>query len=200
MTVEPKAGRNRTKDIKKVLLDTALDLFTAKGYFNTSVHHIQKASKISIGSIYHHFKNKEAIAKALYDHQIDQMSNAILGILKQHTSTRDRCRAVVSYLFEMTETYPKKMNYMLHANHHEFIFDQKPVCSSVPFEMIANMVQTGINQGEIRDMDPIAASVSLFGGSLRLIHLKLDGVLSRPLDDYFEDVWAAAWRGVKVKK
>lgn len=190
--------RQGNKDIKQVVLDTALDLFTDRGYFNTSVHHIQKASRVSIGSIYHHFKNKEAIAKALYDNLIDQMSHAILKIMKNHSSTKDRCRAVIGHLFELTEKYPKKMNYMLHANHREFIPDQKPVCSSIPFEMIANMVQTGINRGEIREMDPIAASVSLFGGSLRLIHLKLDGVLPRPLNNYFKDVWAAAWRGVET--
>jgi AcrR family transcriptional regulator len=182
--------------VRDIILDTALDLFTQNGYFNTTVHHIQKTAGISIGSIYHHFKNKEAIAKAIYDELIDQMSQAILSIMQQHDSTRDRCRAVISYLFELTEGEPRKMNYMLHVNHKEFIPDQKPVCSSVPFEMIASMVPIGMTNGEIKRMDSIAASVCLFGPALRLIHLKLDGVVQRPLSEYFDEIWDAAWEGL----
>ena len=184
------------KSVKRLILDTALDLFTANGYFNTSVHHIQKNAGISIGSIYHHFNSKEAIAKAIYDELIDQMSHAVLSIMKDHDSTKDRCFAVISYLFDLTAHDPQKMNYMLHANHREFIPDQKPVCSSVPFEMIANMIPQGMNAGEIKAMDPIAASVCIFGPALRLIHLKLDGVLAKPLSAYFDEIWSAIWEGV----
>lgn len=189
-------ARNSEKPVKRLILDTALDLFTTKGYFNTSVHHIQKKAGISIGSIYHHFNNKETIAKAIYDELIDQMSHAVLDIMQDHDSTKDRCRAVITYLFELTEQEPNKMDYMLHMNHKEFIPDQKPVCSSVPFELIANMIPQGMGTGEIKDMDPIAASVCIFGPALRLIHLKLDGVLTKPLSVYFDEIWIGVWQGV----
>lgn len=112
--------------------------------------------------------------------------------------TKDRCRAVIAYLFELTDNEPRKMNYMLHVNHKEFIPDQKPVCSSVPFEMIASMVPIGMSNGEIKPMDSIAASVCLFGPALRLIHLKLDGVLKKPLCEYFDEIWNAVWQGLAV--
>ena len=193
----PRSQKFRSgQSIKHIILDTALDLFTSNGYFNTSVHHIQKTAGISIGSIYHHFANKEAIAKAIYDELIDHMSQAILNIMQQHDSTKDRCQAVISYLFELTENEPRKMSYMLHVNHKEFIPDQKPVCSSVPFEMVASMVPIGMTNGEIKQMDAIAASVCLFGPALRLIHLKLDGVVKKPLWEYFDEIWDAVWAGL----
>ena len=191
--------RDAAPSVKRVILDTALTLFTAKGYFNTTVHHIQKAAGISIGSIYHHFGNKEAIAKAIYDELVDGMSHAVLGIMQAHASIKDRCRAVIEYLFELTENEPDKMDYMLHINHKEFIPDQKPVCSSVPFELIAGMIPQGMQAGEIRTMDPIAASACIFGPALRLIHLKLDGVLTQPVGAYFDDLWEAVWLGVSAR-
>jgi AcrR family transcriptional regulator len=186
----------RERPIKRLILDAALDLFTANGYFNTSVHHIQKTAGISIGSIYHHFNNKESIAKAIYEELIDQMSHAILRIMQAHESTKDRCRGVIFYLFEMAEQEPEKMDYMLHVNHKEFIPDQKPVCSSLPFELVAGMIPHGMDAGEIRAMDPIAASACIFGPALRLIHLKLDGVLTKPLAAYLDEIWSAVWQGV----
>lgn len=192
-------SRTLEKPVKRLILDTALELFTANGYFNTSVHHIQKTAGISIGSIYHHFNNKEAIAKAIYDELIDQMSHAVSRIMQEHASTKARCRAVIAYLFDLTETEPHKMDYMLHVNHREFIPDQKPVCSSVPFEMIANMIPQGMRTGEIKTMDPIAASVCIFGPALRLIHLRLDGVLTQPISAYFDEIWHAIWQGVATR-
>ncbi len=51
-------------DFKKKIIDTALRLFSDKGYFNTSLQDIRKEANVSIGGIYHHFKNKEEIASA----------------------------------------------------------------------------------------------------------------------------------------
>ena len=184
-------------DKREIILDTALDLFTDMGYFNTSVHDIQKQAEISIGSIYHHFKNKEAIAKALFDDLTFSMGQAMSEIMEKYSSAHDRCHAVISYIFNITEEHPQTMNYMLYAKHKEFLPDQKPVCSSRPFEIMKQMVVEGMAEGEIRKMDPNIAATSIFGGAIRLIHLRLDGVLDCPLQECFDDTWQCAWRSVR---
>ena len=47
------------------LLDCAADLFSAKGFERTTVRDIASAVGIQSGSIFHHFKTKEEILKAL---------------------------------------------------------------------------------------------------------------------------------------
>lgn len=198
MAGRPTKSQNQARDMQAKIIETALTLFTRQGYFNTSVHHIQKAGNVSIGTIYHYFNNKAEIAKALYEKVLQQMTEMIVDILKHHESTHDRCQAVIRQLLDMTEADPEKMNYMLHANHQEFLPSEKPVCSSIPFELILNMVQTGIQRGEIRALSPVVASATIFGGALRLIHLRLDGALQEPVTEYFEEIWDSSWRGVEV--
>ena len=200
MAGRPMKNQSQARDMETQILETALTLFTNQGYFNTSVHHIQKTSNVSIGTIYHYFKNKAEIARALYEKVLKQMTEIIVDILNRHESTHDRCQALIRQLLDMTEADPKKMNYMLHANHQEFLPSEKPVCSSVPFELILNMVQTGIQRGEIRRLRPVVASATIFGGALRLIHLRLDGALQEPVTEYFEEIWDSSWRGVEVTK
>lgn len=48
-------------DTQAQILSATLLLFTRQGYFNTSVHDIARESEVSIGSIYHHFKDKEGV-------------------------------------------------------------------------------------------------------------------------------------------
>lgn len=185
-----------TEDRRQVILETALTLFTRRGFFNTSVHDIQRAAGVSIGSIYHHFKNKEGLAKALYDDQVERMAVAMAAIMAEHRTAHDRCRAVIAHLFDVTEAAPEAMQYILYAKHREFLPSEKPVCSSRPFELMKQMVAEGMATAEIRELEPYVAATAIFGGAIRLIYLRLDGVLPKPLPDYLDAAWECAWRAV----
>jgi len=185
-----------TGDRCQVILKTALELFTRQGFFNTSVHDIQRATGVSIGSIYHHFKNKEGLAKALYDDQVERMAQAMEKIMAEHLTAHDRCRAVIAHLFDLTEASPEAMQYILYAKHREFLPSEKPVCSSRPFELMKQMVSAGMVAGEIREMEPYVSATAIFGGAIRLIYLRLDGALPKPLPEYLDAAWDCAWRAV----
>ena len=188
-----------TNERQQRVLDTALELFTDAGYFNTSVHDIQRAADVSIGSIYHHFGNKEGIAKALYDDRLDRTAEAVSRIMEENKGLYQRGRAFVDYLFDLAERSPAAMHYMLCARHREFMPHEKAVCSSRPFELIQEMVAEAMTQGEIRQMEPPIASALIFGGALRLIHLRLEGVFDGLLPDCAAEVWQCAWRSVSIR-
>ena len=194
----PHAGirAHKTQAVQAGILHAALRLFTERGYFNTSVHDIRQTANVSTGSIYHHFKNKEAIAKALFDSLLQHLAATFEAIRAEHATTHDRCRAAVAFLFEFTEQDPDAMQFMLYARHREFMPEQPPVCSSRPFEMLKQMVAEGMEAGEVRRMDTLTAAAALFGGPVRMIHLRLDGVQTRPLPEILDEAWDCAWRSV----
>ncbi|HEV8657031.1 MAG TPA: TetR/AcrR family transcriptional regulator [Thermoanaerobaculia bacterium] len=59
---EEKSERSR-----RLVLDSALDLFSHQGYRATSMREIADAARVSTGNVYHHFPDKEAIFKTLLD-------------------------------------------------------------------------------------------------------------------------------------
>jgi len=184
---------------REKVIATALKLFTHKGYFNTSMRDITSESMVSTGSVYHHFKDKEGVAAALYQSLIARMCDELDLIIQTHESAHDQCHAVIQLLFQITETEPEVMAFMLYVKHREFLPRERPVCSSEPFEIMRTMVQQGMDQGEIERRDVLAASSCLFGGAIRLITSQLDGILDRPLNQYLDDVWACSWRAVAVQ-
>lgn len=186
----------RNADAPLQVLSAALTLFTQKGYFNTSVQDIGRTAGVSIGSIYHYFDDKQGIATALYEDLMRKLTETIGLIIEKETSAHDRCKAIVAMLFEMTEHSREAMEFMLYAKHREFIPDQKPVCSSKPFELMRSVVEEGIRQGEIIRVSPVVAATSLFGGPIRMITARLDGVLENPLPEYLDETWQCAWRAV----
>ena len=60
-------NRRRGDELRNQVLDVALQLFSERGYFNTSIHDIRRTAGVSIGAMYHRFENDQTLAKSLYD-------------------------------------------------------------------------------------------------------------------------------------
>lgn len=182
--------------IRANILSAAMLQFTGRGYFNTSVPELARAAQVSVGSIYHHFKDKEDVARALYQSLMERLQRELADIAAAHEGAHDRCRAIMAMLFAMTETEREAMEFMLYAKHREFLPDEPPICSSKPFETMRGFVEEGMTNGEIRPMDAMIATSFLFGGAIRMITARLDGVLDGPLTEQLDAAWACGWRAV----
>ena len=179
------------------ILTAALDLFVSRGYQNVSIHDVQKHANVSIGSIYNHFGGKEGVAKALYKHLVNEMNEMVDGIEAERTTAIEQCNRAIELLFEYTETRREIISYVLHSRHSEFISDEAPICSSEPFRRLREIVQAGMESGEIYACDCVVAASGVFGPAIRMIHLRLDGIIEKPLPEYYNDIIDITWRGMK---
>ena len=126
------------------------------------------------------------------------MEAEFCDIERQYDIAEAQCQAVIKRLFQITEEEPLVMSYMLFVKHKEFMPDSAPVCSSRPFAQMRSMASKGMETGEIRSMDEMLAASSVFGGALRMMSLKLDGVRALPLESYLQEVWHCAWKSVSL--
>jgi len=58
---------DRSERCRRVVLDAALQLFSHHGYGATSVRQIAEEAGVSVGAVYHHFPDKEAMFRALIE-------------------------------------------------------------------------------------------------------------------------------------
>ena len=70
MTQEERSEKSRQQ-----ILDSALKLFSHKGYGATSVRDVAEDAGLSKGNVYHHFPDKETIFRALIDRYFEAMSS-----------------------------------------------------------------------------------------------------------------------------
>lgn len=57
---------DHTESTRQALVDSALDLFTKRGYASTSLDAIVKRAKVTKGALYHHFSGKQALFEAVF--------------------------------------------------------------------------------------------------------------------------------------
>jgi TetR/AcrR family transcriptional regulator, repressor of fatR-cypB operon len=178
------------------VLTSALKLFVHDGYHKVSIHDVQKDANVSIGSIYKHFGGKEGIAKALYLHLLNEMNEMMDSILALDLSPIGKCNRVIQLLFEYTETRTDIIAFVLHAKHTEFITNHTPTCDTEPFQKLRLIVQEGMESGEIRPFNTWIATSAIFGGAIRMIHLRLEGAIKQPLTELYDELIQTIWNGM----
>jgi AcrR family transcriptional regulator len=182
------------------LLIAALKLFAKKGYYNTSLTDIAKMANIkNTSEIYQHFTNKQVIAAQLYADIFANLNESIDEIWLKNDKPSEQLRGTVDLLFRLTEDAPDVMRFLLNLKFDEFLPDEKPLQETPAFCKIYKIIQAGISNGEIRNIDPMMAYFQFFGIVNATIQGILAGVLDKKADTYLLSTWLAAWNGI-VKK
>ncbi len=180
------------------ILTAALDLFVDKGYHNVSIHEVQKQANVSIGSIYKHFGGKEGIAQTLYNHILNEVDEMIDGVTRDINTPIEQLEEIIKQLFEHTETHKKIISFVFHTKHADFLSDEPLICNAAPFIKIRNITAQAIKNGELKDIDIYVATSIIFGGAIRMIQLRLDGVIEKPLVDFIDLLLTSLWSGIKT--
>lgn len=191
-TFFPHAGSRHIQTLR-----VALKLFVQKGFFNTSIQDLCAEAGVSIGFFYNHFSDKQGIARELYRHLLARMNVLLDDIEERHAGSRERCEAVLRMLFGLAEAEPEAMGFVVNARHREFLPEEQAICSASAFVRMRGFVFAGITEGEIREMEPMVAASLMYGSAIRMICLRLDGLVDTPIEQLFDSLWEGVWRSLK---
>ena len=132
---------------KKEILDAAEELFTVKGYDNTSTTEILERVGIARGTMYYHFKSKEEILDAL----IDRIIQGIVCNIKSALSCQAAApQKIISFIGaarvgsaigkEITDQAHKPQNALMHQKIMNSLL-------AVLTPIAAGIIRDGINEG-----------------------------------------------------
>lgn len=88
--MESKGMRTRRNIIEK-----SLQLFSVKGFYNTSIRDIQEATGLTKGGLYGHFTGKEDIWYAVYDEAVTIWKNIVFKEMRNSTGSLDRINCFI---------------------------------------------------------------------------------------------------------
>src|SRR5918999_3263733 len=78
--MELKSRREENSEAtRRGLVEAARDLFTERGYADTSTEEIVRRSRVTRGALYHHFNGKQDLFKAVLEEVNARVSDAIAG-------------------------------------------------------------------------------------------------------------------------
>lgn len=85
------------------LLESALTLFSEKGYEGTSIREIIEGAGVTRPVLYYYFENKEDLFTRLVEEKFSEMVSKIEQAKYDHETCADRLKAIMRYAFQLTE-------------------------------------------------------------------------------------------------
>lgn len=87
------SGKGETT--RNTIIDESLQLFSVKGYYNTSINDIMKATGLTKGGLYAHFASKEEIWYAVYDRAMKIWQGIVFRNLQEIPDPLERIRRLI---------------------------------------------------------------------------------------------------------
>jgi len=168
-----KADRTR-----QFIIETTAALFNTKGYAGTSMSDITDATGLTKGSIYGNFTNKEEVALAVFDHNLDIILRAIREKVALAQSYHDKLMIYAKVYGNYNRApFPQGgcpiLNTAVEADDTAGLLKERAAKAVIRWKRgIMNLIQGGMNTGEFNknvDQERIAISmIALIEGGMMI--------------------------------
>jgi TetR/AcrR family transcriptional regulator len=157
----PRSLRRRVE-----ILKSAAAAFRTRGYHATSVDDIAQTLRMTKGSLYYYFKNKEEILYVCHDHTLDLLLRVLRDIQATGQSPEHRLRAVIVAFVElMTEELHGTAAVTLDLKELSPPLRRKITAKRDRFDRaVRRIIREGMDQGVFRRIDPKFATFAIMGG------------------------------------
>lgn len=147
---------------KSAILDAARRVFTENGYAEASMRLIATTAQISVGCLYLHFKNKEALYHTLMQqwmNALDEQTNAALATIKDPT---DAIRAFISETIRFSRDHREMV--MLQGKEFGFSYglELKQQFFAERRRLLTRIIGEGVASGCFADCDIEEAAKVIF--------------------------------------
>ena len=149
---------------KRRIFNTAIKIFSEKGYDNASVEEITAIAGVAKGSLYYHFAKKEDIFDLMLEEGMNLLKNNIEIKTKDCTTALEKLKAVILIQIKVCVKYEEFLSVILSQIWGEEEKNKK--CKKAVFEyikIIEKIIKEGIENGEFYDGDVEAIAAGVVG-------------------------------------
>ncbi|MUG97186.1 TetR family transcriptional regulator [Scytonema sp. UIC 10036] len=156
---------SKGEETKEKILQQAAELFNQHGYAGASIADIMRVTGLQKGGIYNHFQSKDDLALQAFDFAIAQIKQRYRTILRSKYHAVDRLQAIVDVFRSNIDNPIIKggcpiLNTAIESDDtHPALRERAKQAMDSWREMVSQIIQKGIERGEIRptvNIDEIA--------------------------------------------
>lgn len=158
-----------------LILNSAIKVFSKKGFEAARMEDIAKTAKLSVGGVYWYYKSKEEIIIAIMEQLIDKDVKDLRALLEAEGSVRARLEAYISLSIEAGQEYIP-ITYELYSLAHRNAKVKNHIRTFLQtyHSVLEQFIQQGINRREFKSVNAREAALtlaSLYEGTLELTML-----------------------------
>ncbi len=187
---------------RESIIQTALQLFSLKGFHKTTIPDIAEKLQMSVGNLYNYFSSKDILAKEIIKYTSEVLGNEIKTVNMLDVSSEEKIKKIVELYFRMAEENPERIEYFLrvYLANREVFHDgcEGMTCVSGFVTEIMIFFDDGVSSGELRDQDFFSA-FGLFMGYLGgMVFLNGEEMLTKDIGEYTDDISRNIYAALKA--
>ena len=139
------------------LLDSALTLFSQRGFAATGIREILQDAGVTQPTLYHHFADKAALLQALIEEHYGNSHNRLTEILATESSVEGKLLLFVTSSFEHCCVDPRVPRLMFQTYFGPTVPEIDGVLDKLTekrFRLVVEVMELGIETGELVKSDP----------------------------------------------
>ncbi len=153
------------QDARDHILLTATAVFAEKGFAKTSMNDIVRATGLSKGGVYWHFKSKSDLMTAIFDMYFSGQEAIMIAMLNGTGTATERllqfAQLAGSDLEAAIAQFPAPMEFYALASREDSLRMQIRVYYQKYLDQISQLVQQGIDNGEWHAVSPRETAVTI---------------------------------------
>ncbi|MCB8944480.1 MAG: TetR/AcrR family transcriptional regulator [Ardenticatenaceae bacterium] len=185
---------------RQQILHATLAQFSEHGLVNTTIAAISQRSGASVGSIYHHFGDREGVLYALYDQCFTTCFNELKQTVESETSARAGIMALVSHYLGWIASHPQCGRFMYEVSGGDHLpnhYDQIMTFKAEFYASIMQWMQPHIASGKIVALPPWAYDVIMMGPAHEFARRWLAGMREMSIAAAQTVIAEAIWRAIQ---
>ena len=162
---------------------------------------IREQCGASVGSIYHHFGNKEAIGVALYIHAMNDYHSGLQQLLLLAKNAKEGVKAITSSYIDWIVQNPEHARFVLYSRGY-LAKNATTEAFGLETKNNGNLLRESctpyIKNGHIKSLPPECYPSLLLGPAHDYARLWLSGRTRKSLQEFREIFIDAAWNAVRT--
>ncbi|MCW8914320.1 MAG: TetR/AcrR family transcriptional regulator [Magnetovibrio sp.] len=164
---------------KKKIKTAALTLFVERGVDASGMRDIAKASDITEGAIYRHFKSKDELVWRLFADNFEHFATELNKLQQAEGSTAAKLEAMIQGFCRFYDDDEILFRFLLLVQHGQLSKVTDDMAS--PIEVVKGVIQSGIDTGEIVYTDATEVTAWVLGIVLQTATFQIYGRLQGPM-------------------
>ncbi len=192
--------RSATVELRRRVVEAALECFSERGYGAVSIEMIRDASNVSVGSLYHHFDNKAGVATAVFAEAIRRYHEALAEAISGDPKAEQGVRSLVEAHHGWVAANPDWARFMMSNGGLAEIKAEAADHDAANDQLIVELVEWArplMDSGRLAALEPLVFMSVLFGPSYFHTRLTLRRSPDTPNPEAAADFAAAAWRTLR---
>lgn len=163
--------QQRSEETRTKIMESAIKMFSNRGYNKASVDDICTEAGISKGAFYHHFKSKQALFLALLDSWLQTIDHDIEASKdKTAPETFMQMTDAFPYIFETAgEGLPMFLEFWLQASRDKKIWDASIAPYRRYHRYFTSLIKKGVEEGSFVEVDAELASRMIISTAMGLL-------------------------------